>query len=102
MYRYLYVSYSVSRNRTWEMNMQHVNYTDARQNLASLMQQANDELAPILVTRKGAKSVVVIDAEEFASMQETLHLFSNPVNAAHIERSIQQAESGDLQEYKFE
>ncbi|MBE4703743.1 type II toxin-antitoxin system prevent-host-death family antitoxin, partial [Citrobacter freundii] len=33
--------------------MQHVNYTDARQHLADLMQQANDDRAPILVTRKG-------------------------------------------------
>lgn len=82
--------------------MQHVNYTDARQNLASLMQQANDDLAPILITRKGAKSVVVIDAEEFASIQETLHLFSNPANAAHIERSIQQADNGELQDYEFD
>lgn len=36
--------------------MQHVNYTDARQHLADLMQQANDDRAPILVTRKGAKA----------------------------------------------
>lgn len=82
--------------------MQHINYTDARQNLAALMQQANDDLAPITITRKGAKSVVVIDAEEFASIQETLHLFSNPANAAHITRSIQQAENGELQDYEFD
>lgn len=82
--------------------MQHINYTDARQNLAQLMQQANDDLAPIMVTRKGAKSVVVIDAEEFASIQETLHLFGNPANAAHLARSIEQAENGELMDYKFD
>ncbi|ECC1659798.1 type II toxin-antitoxin system prevent-host-death family antitoxin [Salmonella enterica subsp. salamae] len=78
--------------------MQHVNYTDARQRLADLMQQANDDRAPILVTRKGAKSVVMIDAEEFASIQETLHLFSNPANAAHIESSLASLKRGDYEE----
>ncbi|QKN82653.1 type II toxin-antitoxin system Phd/YefM family antitoxin [Scandinavium goeteborgense] len=79
--------------------MQHVNYTDARQNLAQLMQQANDDRAPILVTRKGSKSVVVIDADEFAAIQETLHLFGNPANAAVLTKSLEQADSGDVFEY---
>ena len=82
--------------------MRHINYTDARANLAALMQQTNDDRAPVLITRKGAGSVVIIDAAEFESIQETLHLFNNPVNAAHIERSLEQADRGELTDYEFE
>lgn len=76
--------------------MDHVSYSELRQNLARCMDRVVADRAPLLVTRQGAEPVVMIAASEFAGWQETIHLLSNPSNAEHLRRSIAQAEGGDL------
>jgi antitoxin YefM len=71
-----------------------VTYTYARQNLARIMDRAVKDRAPITVTRQGADPVVVIAADEFAAMEETLHLLSSPRNAKRLLDSIAEAERG--------
>jgi antitoxin YefM len=47
--------------------MEHVSYTELRQNLARYMDKAVDDRSPILVERQGGRgSVVIISAEDFA------------------------------------
>jgi len=47
--------------------MEHVTYTDLRQNLARYLNEAADSRAPMLVTRQGGKrSVVILSADELA------------------------------------
>ncbi len=75
--------------------MEHVSYTELRQNLARTMDQVVDDHAPILVTRQGdGRSVVMISAEDFASWEETVYLLRNPTNASHVLASIAEAEAG--------
>ena len=50
----------------------------------------------IVVTDQGGQ-VVVMPLDEFNSWKETLYLLSNPANAAHLRRSIAQANSGQAQ-----
>jgi len=69
-------------------------YSYARQNLAELMDEASDSRAPIIVTRQGAKSIVILTLEEYESMEETLHLTRSPKNAARLLESIAQAKAG--------
>lgn len=76
--------------------MGHVSYTELRQNLAKLMDEVCDSRAPLVVTRQGGRSVVMISLEEFEGIEETLHLLRSPANAAHLLESIRQAESGQL------
>jgi antitoxin YefM len=71
-------------------------YSYARQNLAELMDEAGDSRAPIIVTRQGAKSIVILTLEEYESMEETLHLTRSPKNAARLLESIGQAKAGKL------
>jgi antitoxin YefM len=79
--------------------MDHVTYTDLRQNLARYLDQAADSRAPILVTRqRGKPNVVIVAAEEWAGWQETVHLLGNPANAAHVLNSVQQADAGQVRE----
>jgi len=78
--------------------MAHVSYTELRQNLAGLMDEVCDSRAPLVVTRQGGRSVVMMSLEEFEGMQETLHLLHSPANAARLLASIQQAEEGRLVE----
>ncbi len=78
--------------------MAHVSYTELRQNLAGLMDEVCDSRAPLVVTRQGGRSVVMMSLEEFEGMAETLHLLRSPANAARLLASIQQAEEGRLVE----
>jgi len=78
--------------------MGHVSYTELRQNLATLMDEVCDSRAPLVVTRQGGRSVVMLSLEEYEGMEETLHLLRSPANAAHLLESIRQAEEGRLVE----
>ena len=74
--------------------MAHINVSDFRQNLAAHLDEVEKSRAPLFVTRSKGKAFVVISGEEYESMAETLHLMSNPVNAAHIRASIAELEAG--------
>jgi antitoxin YefM len=77
--------------------MAHVSYSEFRANLASHMDAVVDGRVPLVVTRQGGKgNVVILSEEEFAGWQETVHLLSNPRNAARLLESIQQADTGQL------
>lgn len=73
-----------------------VSYTEFRDRLATHLDEANNSRAPVTVTRQGRdkRNVVVIDADEFASMEETIHLLRSPANAANLLESIDQANRG--------
>ena len=74
------------------------NYSEARQNLKSLMDQAVDDRIPITITRKSGEPVVVVAQSEFNAMQETLHLLRTPANAARLLESLAQIEANALVE----
>lgn len=76
--------------------MKTVSYTEARNHLAGLIEDAQDNREPITITRNGKASVVMVAEEEYSSMQETLHLLSTPANAERLRESIAQAKSGDI------
>ena len=79
--------------------MTHVSYTDLRQNLARYLDEALDSHAPITVTRQGKGDVVLLDAAEFAGLEETVHLLRSPANAERLLRSIRSAEAGLMTEH---
>lgn len=79
--------------------MIHVSYTDLRNNLAAYMDRANDDRAPILVTRQGKEPVVLLAASEYEVMSETAHLLSSPRNAARLLESVAQADAGQFVEH---
>ena len=71
-----------------------VSYTEARANLASILQEANDTLEPIVIERRGKKAVALIDAAELSSIMETLHLLSSPANSRALFKSLDEAKQG--------
>ncbi len=78
-----------------------VTYTHARQNLADVMDDVVASRAPVTVTRQGAGAVVMISADEFTAMEETLHLLRSPRNAERLLRSIADADAGRARERKL-
>jgi antitoxin YefM len=77
--------------------MQAVTLKDAKRNLRRLVEEVlADAEARILVTDKG-EQVVLMPLDEFNSWKETLYLLASPPNAAHLRRSIAEANAGQAQ-----
>jgi antitoxin YefM len=81
--------------------MKVLSYTRVRQNLAEVMDEVVASRAPTTVTRQGAAPVVMISADEYEAMAETLHLLSSPRNAARLMGSIAAADAGRAKKRKL-
>jgi len=77
-------------------NMHSINFTDARKHFADTMKRVTDDAEPVRILRREAPDVVIVHAEEYEALIETVYLFSNPANAAHINESMKQAERGEF------
>ena len=71
-----------------------VSYSEARANLASLMDQVTDDCEVVVIKRRGRSSVALIDADELSSMMETEYLFRSPKNAERLNKAIEQTMAG--------
>ncbi len=69
-----------------------VSYSEARANLASLMDQVTDDCEVVVIKRRGRSSVAMIDADELSSLLETEYLFRSPKNAARLNKALKRAE----------
>ena len=84
-------------NSAADLAMQAVTLKDAKRNLPRLVEQVlADAEARIVVTDEG-QQVVVMPLDKFNSWKETLYLLANPSNAAHLRRSIAEADLGQAQ-----
>ena len=71
-----------------------ITYTDARRNLAKAMDQACNDNAPVVITRKGKASVVMMSLEEYQAMEETAYLLRSRANVLDLLESIAELEEG--------
>lgn len=74
--------------------MQAITVKDAKRNLPRLIEQILSDAEPRIVVSDKGEQVVVMPLDEFNSWKETLYLLSNPSNAAHLRRSIEDARHG--------
>ncbi|CAN5188858.1 YoeB-YefM toxin-antitoxin system antitoxin YefM [soil metagenome] len=79
-----------------------VSYSEARNNLASLMDQVIDDCEVVLIKRRGRSSVAMIDADELSSLMETEYLFRSPKNAVRLNRAIERTIAGEGEEISIE
>ena len=84
-------------SRSEPLPMLTINYTDARNQLAGLMETASRDREPITITRNGAGKVVLLAIEEYEAMETTLHLHSTRANAAQIQQSLADYAAGKVQ-----
>jgi antitoxin YefM len=69
-------------------------YTDARKNLAEILDRATNALEAITITRRNSKDAVILSKEEYTSMLETIHLFSSPANAKRLLEAMSDSRKG--------
>jgi antitoxin YefM len=74
--------------------MDAISYSIVRANLAKTMEQVCDDHAPVIITRKNKKSVVMISLEDYQTMEETAYLLRSPKNAQRLIQSIAELEAG--------
>jgi antitoxin YefM len=79
--------------------MDHVLYTELRQNLKKHLDEVCDSRAPLAVIRRNGESVVMMALTEYEALEETLHLLSTPANAEHLRKSMMQAEAEKFVEF---
>ena len=71
--------------------MAHVSYSKLRDNLAAYMDEVCNGRAP-LVTRRNARSFVLMSEEDYDGLMETVHLLNSPANAGRLLRAIADAD----------
>ncbi|WFE69409.1 type II toxin-antitoxin system Phd/YefM family antitoxin [Thiomicrospira sp. R3] len=69
--------------------------TEARKTFFELIKQANQQHEMFQVQHKTGNAVIM-SAEDYESLQETLHLLSQPDFKQTFSQSVAQADSGDL------
>ena len=78
-----------------------INYSEARNHLKRVIDNAVDDADVVVITRRDADDAVVMSLEHYNGLMETLHLLENPANAAHLQQSIEQYQSGEVHEHEL-
>ena len=74
--------------------MKAISYSEARENLKSVIDQVVADCAPIAITRQRGGGAVLVSESDWASIQETLYLLSSPANARALLDSIADLDAG--------
>ncbi len=76
--------------------MDAVTYTHARNNLASTMDKTINDHEPVIITRQNGKAVVMMSLEDFQAWEETAYLLASPANARALEKSLDESRTGKV------
>jgi antitoxin YefM len=71
-------------------------YTNARANLAKLLDEVTLNQEVVLISRRKAEDVAMISASELKSILETHHLLRSPKNAERLINALKKAQGEDL------
>lgn len=81
--------------------MRVVNYSEFRNNLTENLNAVNEDNEIVVVSRMQGKNVVVMDLDEYNSIQETLHLTSTKANRKRLEDAIVEMNKGKSVKHKL-
>lgn len=74
--------------------MDAITYSSARANLARTMDRVCNDHEPLIITRNGDQSVVMLSLEDFQALEETAYLLRNPANAQRLLSATAQLDAG--------
>jgi antitoxin YefM len=77
-------------------------YTQARANLASLLDEATSNREIVIIQRRGEEDVALIAADELAGLLETIHLLRSPKNAERLLAALSRARAREGTAQKIE
>ena len=73
--------------------------TDARNRFFELIKKTNQQHESFEIQHKAGKSVLM-SAEDYESMEESLYLLSQPEFKEDFQQSVQEADEGDLVDFE--
>lgn len=71
-------------------------YSQARENLATLLDQVENDREIALIQRRGHEDIALVTASELSSLLETAHLLRSPANAKRLLTALQRAQGKSL------
>ena len=74
--------------------MDAVSYSEARKTLATAMDKVCEDHEPVIITRQGKPSAVLISLEDYESLDETAYLQRSPKNKNRLTSAIRELEAG--------
>jgi antitoxin YefM len=81
------------------MVMQTISYSEARENLKSVIDKVVADHAPIAITRQRGEGAVMVSESDWASIEETLYLLRSPANAKRLLAAVERLNAGDGEEH---
>ena len=75
--------------------MSTITYSMARDHLAEVWDKTVSSREPVIVSRRGAESIVMLPLEEWEGLQETAHLLRSPANARRLLAALNRLDRGE-------
>ena len=75
--------------------MSTITYSTVRDHLAEVWDQTVSSREPVIVSRRGAESIVMLPLEEWEGLQETAHLLRSPTNARRLLAALNRLDRGE-------
>lgn len=73
-----------------------VSYSFARNNLARVLEIAEETQAPVIVVRRNHADMAILPAAELRSLEETVYLLRSPRNAQRLLAALRRALEGEV------
>lgn len=80
----------------------HTTYTQARENLAKLLDQVTHDREVVVISRRGEEEVALVAASELESLMETAYLLRSPANAERLLSALGRALKNEVQPLTIE
>ncbi|HMQ74219.1 MAG: type II toxin-antitoxin system prevent-host-death family antitoxin [Rhodoferax sp.] len=74
--------------------MNAITYSAARANLARTMDRVCEDHEPVIITRNGEPSVVMVSLDDYKALEETAYLLRSPANARRLLSAVAQLAEG--------
>ena len=74
--------------------MSAISYTEARDRLASVWDETVSTREPVVISRRGSESVVLVPLDEWRGLLETAHLLRSPANARRLLSALHRLDEG--------
>jgi len=71
-------------------------YSQARANLASLLNQVTRDREIAIIQRRGNEDVALVSADELSGLLETAHLLRSPANAKRLLTALRRSQAKKL------
>ena len=81
--------------------MKAISYSEARENLKSVIDRVVADHTPIAITRQRGEGAVLVSESDWASIEETLYLLRSPANAERLLEAVRGLEAGEGEEHEL-